>query len=86
MIANVYAVDIMQHDDSHNLPSLSPEALADLCEHSVEELRNLQQNDTVGPLLKAVEDKQLLSSTMTQGKSKNFHLLLQQWKQLYVKD
>ena len=52
----------MQDDHPHNLSSVSPEVFSDLCEHATEELRELQQNDdTVGPLLKAVEDKQFPS-------------------------
>ena len=88
VIDNVIARETtMQNDDPHNLFSVSTEALSDLCDHSIEELRQLQQNDdTVGPLLKAVEDQQFPTSTVTQGKSRNFHLLLQQWKQLYITD
>ena len=87
VIASVIAGETMQNEDPHNLFSVSTEALSDLCDHSIEELRQLQQNDdTVGPLLKAVEDQQFPTSTVTQGKSRNFQLLLQQWRQLYIKD
>jgi len=56
-----------------------------LPEHTLTDLWKLQQeDDTVGPLLTAVEDQKYPSSSATQGTSRKFQLLLQQWKQLYV--
>ena len=40
----------------------------------------------VGPLLKAVAENQKPSSSMTQGRSRKFQLLLQQWNQLYIQE
>ena len=70
---------------SPHLSSVTTEPFPDLCEHSVTELWKLQQeDDTVGLLLKAVEDQQRPPSSVSQGKSRKFQLLLQQWNQLYV--
>ena len=37
----------MQNDHPHNLSSVSPEAFFDRCEHSTEELWELQQNNDI---------------------------------------
>ena len=85
IVSDVNAVHIMQNDCPHILSSVTTEPFPELHEHSVTDLRKLQQDDdTVGPLLKAVEDQQCPPSNVTQGKSRKFQLLLQQWKQLYL--
>lgn len=65
------------------MPSTTLEPFPGLCERTLTDLRKIQQeDDTVGPLLKAVEEKQCPPST--KGKNRKFQLLLQQWKQLYT--
>ena len=87
MISDVNAVHTIQHGSSHILSLVTTEPFPELCKRSVTDLRKLQQeDDTVGPLLKAVEDQQCPPSSATQGKSRKFQLLLQQWKQLYVNE
>ena len=59
VVSNVNAVHTMQTDRPHILSSVTTEPFPELCEHSVTDLRKLQQeDDTVGVLLKAVEDQQ----------------------------
>ena len=56
-----------------------------LTERSISDLQQLQQDDdVVGPILKAVIEKDRPSRTLTQGKDRKFYLLLQQWDQLYI--
>ena len=87
LVTNVNAVNTVQNNGPHILCSVSSEPFPGLCEHSATELRKLQQeDDTISLLLKAVEDQQCPPSSVTQGKSRQFHLLLQQWKQLYVNE
>jgi len=53
----------------------------------VQDLKQFQLDDEVlRPLLKAVEGKQRPPPSTTQGKSREFHLLLQKWNQLYTRD
>ena len=81
------AVNTVKNNCPHILSSVTTEPFPGLYEYSVAELQKLQQEDnTIGLLLKAVEDQQCPPSCMTQGKSRKFHLLLQQWKQLYVNE
>ena len=83
--SNANTVHTTQNDCPHILSSVTAEPFPDLCEHSVTELRKFQQeDDTVGLLLKAVEDQQRPPSSVSQGKSRKFQLVLQQWNQLYV--
>ena len=50
-----------------------------LTERSISDLQQLQQDDdVVGPILKAVIEKERPSRTLTQGKDRKFYLLLQQ--------
>ena len=85
MASNVNTVHTTQNDCPYILSSVTTEPFPDLCERSVTELRKLQlEDDTVGLLLKAVEDQQHPPSSVSQGKSRKFQLLLQQWNQLYV--
>ena len=56
-----------------------------LTERSISDLQQLQQDDdVVGPILKAVIEKERPSRTLTRGKDRKFYLLLQQWDQLYI--
>ena len=83
--SNANTVHTTQNDCPYILSSVTTEPFPDLCQHSFTELRKLQQeDDTVGLLLKAVEDQQRPPSSVSQGKSRKFQLLLQQWNQLYV--
>ena len=85
MASNANTVHTTQNDCPHILSSITTEPFPDLCERSVTELRKLQQeDDTVGLLLKAVEDQQHPPSSVSQWKSRKFQLLLQEWNQLYV--
>ena len=85
MASNVNTVHTTQNDCPYILSSVTTEPFPDLCERSVTELRKLQlEDDTVGLLLKAVEDQQHPPSSVSQGKSRKFQLLLQQWNQFYV--
>ncbi len=87
VVSNVNAVHTMQTDRPHILSSVATEPFPELCEHSVTDLRKLQQeDDRVGVLLKAVEDQQCPPSRVIQGKSRKFQLLLQKWQQLYVNE
>ena len=66
-----------------NLPSTTLEPFPGLCKRTLADLRKIQQeDDTVGPLLKAVEEQQCPLSNI--GKSRKFQLSLQQRKQLYI--
>ena len=57
-----------------------------LTERTTSDLQQLQQADgVVGPILKAVTENKRPSPNMTQGKDRKFHLLLQQWNQLYIR-
>jgi len=54
-----------------------------LTEITISDLQQLQQDDdVVGPILKAVIEKERPSRTLTQGKDRKFYLCLQQWDQL----
>ena len=56
-----------------------------LAERTIPDLQPLQQDDDlIGPILKAVIEKERPSRKVTQGKDRNFYLLLQQWDQLYI--
>ena len=72
----VSAVNAEPTEQDDNLPSYTPEPFTGLCEHTLADLKKIQQeDDTVGPLLKAVEDQQCPPSNV--GKSRKFQPLLQ---------
>ena len=66
LVSDMNAVHIMLNDSPHILSSVTTEPFPELCEHSITELWKLQEDDTVGMLLKAVEDQQCPSPSVTQ--------------------
>ena len=70
---------------SATLCSVTMQQSDGLTERTTSDLQQLQQADeVVGPILKAFTENKRLSSNVTQGKDRKFHLLLQQWNQLYI--
>ena len=71
---------------SATLCSVTMQQSDGLTERTTSDLQQLQQGDgVVGPILKVVTENKRPSPNMTQGKDRKFHLLLQQWNQLYIR-
>ena len=61
--------------------------LPEISEYRSDDIRKLQQaDDDISLLFQAVEEQQKPSPDTCQGKSRTFQLLLQQWKQLYIRN